>query len=176
MRAGRWLALPALLAASALAQTSAPDDPADALRACAAIDAPADRLACYDRVSGRNAQDSGPPRAAAVAPSPTVAPSPALPAPKAAPAPAATGTFGLYAAEHPVPPPAATSITGRVQALGRSTRGRPTVTLDNGALWELDASDPLLTVGDVVTIRRAAFESFILETPTGRRHRAMRLQ
>jgi len=172
MRAGRWLALSALLAASALAQTSAPDDPANALRACAAIDAPADRLACYDRVSGRNARDSGPRAAAA----PAVAPAPTLPAPKAVPAPAPTGSFGLYAAEHPVPPPAAASLTGRVQALGRSSLGRSTVTLDNGALWELDDDDPLLAVGDVVTIRRAALQSFILETPTRRRHRARRLQ
>ena len=50
------------------------------------------------------------------------------------------------------------------------------MTLDNGALWELDDSDPLLAVGDVVTIRRAALESFILETPSKRRHRALRLQ
>ena len=180
MRGGRWLALSALLTSIALAQTSAPEDPASAFRACAAVEAPAERLACYDHVSGRDARESAP-RATADAPSPALpapkaAPAATDPAPKAAPAPAPTGSFGLYAAEHPVPPPAASSLTGRVQALGRSSRGRPTVTLDNGALWELDDSDPLLAVGDVVTIRRAALQSFILETPSKRRHRALRLQ
>lgn len=168
MRGARWPALAALLAASASAQTPAPEDPARAVRACAAIEAPGDRLACYDRAIGRKTPDSAP-RAAAGAP-------PAAPPSRVAPAPVATAAFGLYAAEHPAPPPAPASLTGRVQALGRSSRGRPIVTLDDGGLWELDDSDPLLAVGDVVTIRRAALHSFLLETPSKRQHRALRLQ
>lgn len=153
------------------------------MRACAALEAPAERLACYDRASGRSTPDSGP-GAAAVAPPPHTSPAPSAsaatvapsPAPKAAPAPAPAAAFGLYGAEHPAPPPAAASLTGRVQALGRSGRGRPTVTLDHGGVWELDGTDPLLAVGDVVIIRRAAFDSFLLVTPTKRQHRALRLQ
>jgi hypothetical protein len=51
-----------------------------------------------------------------------------------------------------------------------------TVTLDGGALWELvDDSDPLLAVGDTVTIKRAALGSYLMSTPTKRTHRVRRL-
>ena len=41
-----------------------------------------------------------------------------------------------------------------------------TVTLDGGALWELvDDSDPLLAVGDTVTITRAALGSYLMQHP-----------
>lgn len=183
MRGAPWLTLAALVAASAWAQTPAEEDFRSALRACAALEAATERLACYDRVSGRTAPDSGH-GAAAVAPPPRTSPAPGAtaatvapsPAPKPAPAPAPTAAFGLYGAEHPAPPPAAGSLTGRVQALGRSGRGRSTVTLDDGGVWELDGTDPLLAVGDVVIIRRAALNSFLLETPSKRQHRALRLQ
>jgi len=183
MRGARSLALAALLMASAWAQTPAEAELRSALRACATLEAAAERLACYDRASGRTTPDSGP-GAPAAAPPPRASPAPGTsaatvgpsPAPKAAPTTAPTATFGLYAAEHPTPPPAAASLTGRVQALGRSGRGRPTVTLDDGGAWELDGTDPLLAVGDVVIIRRAAFNSFLLETPSKRQHRALRLQ
>ena len=196
MRGVPWLALAVLSTPWALAQTPAAEDLRSAVSACAALDAPADRLACYDRASGRNTPDSAP-RAAAVVPAgtppPPTRPAPsasaapyrapagaatvvAAPPPAAAAAPGPTESFGLYAAEHPAPPPAAASLTGRVQALGLSSRGRPTVTLDNGGQWELDGSDPLLAVGDVVIIHRAAFNSFLLETPSRRQHRALRLQ
>jgi hypothetical protein len=183
MRRARSLALAALLTASTWAQTPAQEDPRSALRACATLEAAAERLACYDRASGRTTPDSGPGAPAAAPPS-RASPAPGTsaatvatsPPPKAAPTPAPAASFGLYAAEHPVPPPAAASLTGRVQALGRSGRGRPTVTLDDGGAWELDGTDPLLAVGDVVIIRRAAFNSFLLETPGKRQHRALRLR
>jgi hypothetical protein len=183
MRGARSLALAALLTASAWSQTPAQEDPRSALRACAALEAAAERLACYDRASGRTTPASGP-GAPAIAPPPRTSPAPSAPEatvatsppPKPAPTPAPAGSFGLFAAEHPAPPPAAASLTGRVQALGRSGRGRSTVTLDNGGVWELDGTDPLLAVGDVVIIRRAAFNSFLLETPGKRQHRALRLQ
>jgi hypothetical protein len=182
MRRARSLALAALLTASAWSQTPAQEDPRSALRACAALEAAAERLACYDRASGRTTPASAP-GAAVVAP-PRTSPAPSAseatvatsPPPKAAPTPAPAASFGLFAAEHPAPPPAAASLTGRVQALGRSGRGRSTVTLDNGGVWELDGTDQLLAVGDVVIIRRAAFNSFLLETPSKRQHRALRLK
>lgn len=185
MRDAPWPALAALLAASVSAQAPAPEDAARALRTlrtCSAVETPAERLACYDRAIGRNTPDSAPRAAAgapAAAPPPRISPAPATSAavsPKAAPAPVASPAFGLYAAEHPAPPPAPASLTGRVQTLGRSSRGRPTVTLDDGGLWELDDGDPLLAVGDIVTIRRAALHSFLLETPSKRQHRALRLR
>jgi hypothetical protein len=49
------------------------------------------------------------------------------------------------------------------------------VLLDGDALWELDEADPLLAVGDVVTITRAALGSYLMQTPTRRLHRVRRL-
>jgi hypothetical protein len=51
-----------------------------------------------------------------------------------------------------------------------------TVTLEGGQLWELEDADPLLAAGDTVTIARASFGSFLLETPSKRSHRARRLR
>ena len=159
--------VPAVVTGAA-AQT--PVRPEAGLHACAAIDAAAERLACYDRLAGR---------AEAAAP---VAPV-AVPAPTQLPVTAAPGSassspkesFGLYSAEHPTALPAAQSLTEVVTAMGTSAGGRPTVTLRDGQVWEFDTSDPLLAIGDTVTIRRAALGSFILETPSRRRHRARRL-
>ena len=142
---------------------------------------------------------SGTPPAATVPPAaaaPAAAASPPPPAPAAAtkPPPASAPTaaaastaaaaagatsppkesFGLYAQEHPKPPVAA-SLEAPIVALGKSASGRMTVALEGGALWELDDADPLLAVGDVVTITRAALGSYILHTPTQRTHRARRL-
>ncbi len=51
-----------------------------------------------------------------------------------------------------------------------------TVTLDGGAVWEMmDGGDPLLAVGDTVTVTRATFGSYLMRTPTKRTHRVERL-
>jgi hypothetical protein len=70
----------------------------------------------------------------------------------------------------------AASLNAPVVALGKSASGRMTVALAGGALWELDEPDPLLAVGDVVTITRAALGSYLLHTPSQRSHRARRLR
>ena len=133
--------------------------------------------------------------ATAAVPATTTTATPAAPAPAAASAAPAAGTtaasaatataaaapppkesFGLYTAEHPTAPAVTQSLDDRVVATGASASGRMTVTLASGALWELDDVDPLLAVGDVVSIRRAALGSFLLETPTKRTHRARRLR
>ena len=150
----------------------------NALNACANIAADAERLACYDRLAGRAASNAPPPAALPGAPvrPPAVAAMPAATA-RAAPVPPPSGTFGLYEAEHPKPPPAAVppSLEARVAALGTSAGGRMTVSLVGGAVWELVDADPLLAVGDTVTITRAAFGSYLIHTPTRRTHRAQRL-
>lgn len=87
---------------------------------------------------------------------------------------AAKDSFGLYTAEHPAPA-VASSLEARVVELGRSASGHTTVALEGGAVWELDTADPLLGVGDLVTIRRASLGSFLLETPSKRTHRVRRL-
>jgi hypothetical protein len=179
---GRWLlgAVPGLLAVLilprpviALGAQDQPQTPQSALRVCADLAADAARLACYDRLAGRTAagtpvRQAGAPRAAP----PAAAAAPAAPVP----APPPSESFGKYAAEHPKPPPAAKSLEAAVVALGKSPSGKMIVTLEGGALWELDAADPLLAVGDVVTITRAAFTSYIMSTPTRRTHHVRRLR
>jgi len=134
--------------------------PASALKACASIASPAPRLACYDELARRPA-------------APTEAPA-RLEAPTT-PAAAPGHSFGLYAAEHPLPT-TATSLSAKVLALGASANGHPTVALEGGQLWELDGPDALLAGGDAVTITRAALGAFLMTTPQGRTHRVRRLR
>jgi hypothetical protein len=177
--------------------------PQEDLSACGALTDPAERLACYDRLAGRPAAPAPiaptapKPAAAAQPPAPVTPPSSASsPAPAAAvpaspparaagqadaaakPAapPADAASFGSYPAEHPAAPQVAKTLTTRVTAMGKTIDGRPTVTLEGGALWLLDEVDPLLAVGDTVTIRRGALGSFLLETHTRRLHHVRRIR
>jgi hypothetical protein len=87
--------------------------------------------------------------------------------------------FGLSVAQRrkePDAPVKPQSIDGVVTGFGTSSIGHPVVRLDNTQSWELlDELDPLLSVGDKVTIRRAALGSFLLTTPTKRMHRVRRI-
>lgn len=138
------------------------------LAQCAAIAVPDARLECYDALAARRTAPAPAPAAASAAvPAPAAAP---VPAPIAAPR---AEDFGLRA-----PPPQKDeikSITRRVTGFGQSAQGRVVVALDNGQSWELDTPDPLLAVGDSVTIQRAALGSFLLTTPTKRTHRIRRI-
>jgi hypothetical protein len=185
-----------LLAALGLptAVIAAGGDPAatvsqSSLHACAILTDPTERLGCYDQLAGHAPHSDAAPVAVAAAataavPATTTTATPAAPAPAAASAATATAaaapppkeSFGLYTAEHPTAPAVTQSLDDRVVATGASASGRMTVTLASGALWELDEADPLLAVGDVVSIRRAALGSFLMETPTKRTHRARRLR
>lgn len=118
------------------------------------------------------------PAAAAIAAAPAApaAPARASAAPAVTPAPAGAQSFGDYAAEHPKAASATTnSIEARVTGIGSSASGRMTVSLEGGALWELDQSDPLLSVGDTVTITRASLGSYMMRTSSKREHRVRRL-
>jgi hypothetical protein len=156
-----------------------------ALEDCAAISSAAERLACYDHLAHRAGTSVAKPAAATppnTAPAPAAAATAAAPAPAQAPGAAAPpaalpkDSFGLYAAEHPTPPPAAADLSARVTALGVSDTGRMTVALEGGAVWELAEADRVLAVGDSVAIRRAALGSFLLVTPSKRMHRVRRLR
>ena len=172
-----------------------PAEPQSSFQACASIVDNAARLACYDRLTG--AARSPAPAAKAPASAPTAAAPPAntgaapaatsasaaasapataaaAPAAPAAPAPPKE-SFGLYTAEHPKPQ-VATSLEARVLAVGKTAGGHMTVSLEGGAVWELDEADALLAAGDTVSITRAAFGSYIMHTPTQRTHRVHRLQ
>jgi len=176
------LGLPAAVSADADTPATVPQS---ALHACAIIAAASERLSCYDRLSGRAVQSAAaaaPPPAAPAAPPAAVQASPAAAAPPAAAPPAAAAaaavppkeSFGLYAAEHPAPR-VASSLQARVVAVGNSASGRMTVALEGGQLWELDDADPLLAVGETVSIHRAALGSFLMQTATKRTHRVHRL-
>jgi hypothetical protein len=189
------LGLPAAVSADADTPATVPQS---ALHACAIIAAASERLSCYDRLSGRAVQSAAaaaPPPAAPAAPPAAVQASPAAAAPPAAAPPAAVQaspppaappaaaaaaavppkeSFGLYAAEHPAPR-VASSLQARVVAVGNSASGRMTVSLEGGQLWELDDADPLLAVGETVSIHRAALGSFLMQTATKRTHRVHRL-
>jgi hypothetical protein len=183
-RTALTLAIAAALAAVGTARAAG--GPQEDLAACGAIADPTERLACYDRVAGRPATPAAPaagaPKAAPAAPQP-VAPA----QPSAAPAQAATppaqvqgaaaaASFGAYQTEHPVVTQVPESLTARVSAMGKTIDGQPTVTLEGGALWLLDEVDPLLAVGDTITIKRGVFGSFLLETATRRVHHVRRIR
>jgi hypothetical protein len=173
------VAVLAVLAPAALSAGAAATSVSEtALRACAGLDSDADRLACYDHLAGRSVSRAAATvpghSATASAPAATAAAASAPPAPT----PPSAHTFGLYAAEHPKPPPvaAAASLEGRVVSVGSSAGGHMTVLLEGGALWELDDADPLLAAGETVTVTRAVLGSYILHTPSHRSHRARRLR
>ena len=133
---------------------------------------------------------TSPPAILPAATSPAAAsPAPAAPAAVASvaapPAPAAAPTeedFGrskvrkARMAASSGAPPEIKSITAKVAAFGRSPNGRTQVTLDSGQIWEYqDDPDPLLSIGESVTIKRATLGSFILQTPTKLSHRVSRV-
>jgi hypothetical protein len=146
------------------------------LNACAAIPAQAERLACYDQLAARGA--------ARVASTPSSANSAAATAASSGSQSASTAAvvapregFGLYKEEHPVPAKSAIkTITATVAGISYDPHGQETISLDEGAQWQLDGSDPLLASGDSVTIKRAALGSYVLTTPSGRTHRVHRLR
>ena len=180
---GVWMMiLPAALPAFAASPPGGAQD-------CAAIAADAERLACFDKLyghpgapgaAGAPATPAGPapsrgsPAAAAA---PKGAAQALAPPPAAAPQPTDKESFGLYAAEHPTTPALSVeSVSGHVIAFGNRTNGKRTLVLEGGGVWELIQDDPVLAVGDLVTIRRAALGSFLLTTPGKRVHRVRRLQ
>jgi hypothetical protein len=163
-------------AGGAVAAQPAPVSP-DALHACAIISADAQRLACYDQLAGRG-KGAVTAAAAPAATRPGAAPATASAHPVASAATPPEQSFGLYSVEHPTPtaPAVASSLDARVVALGKSASGHMTVSLAGGAIWEITEPDPLLAVGDSVTIKRAGLGSFLMTTPSKRTHRARRLE
>jgi hypothetical protein len=139
--------------------------PASALETCAAIAAPASRLACYDQLARRPATPQEPSAPVAAATAAAAAGAPAAP----------QQSFGVYAAEHPAPA-SGSSLRAKVLEVRPSANGHATVVLEGGQMWELEEPDALLASGDAITIRRAALGSFLMNTAQGRTHRVHRLR
>lgn len=176
----------------------AAESPASTIEMCARIESASERLACYDRFSGRPSTTAVPGNQAlpAAAPSAAAAQSsvtqsipaggsprpvaPSLVTPTAGAAGSAPGSpqdaFGFYSAEHPLIQTALKSMTATVVDFTADINGHQTLTLDNGQLWQLDGTDALLARGNSITIKRAMLGSFILKTPSSRTYRAQRLR
>ena len=186
MSRARFVGVAALLGLSLPAISAAPG-PGDLAR-CAAIEAPDQRLACYDTLAGRPSDRGAPALSAA----PAAASTPgghagSAPAQASAPAqiPASTGedprNFGLSAAQlHPTPPSAPSAVQAHVTQIIQSATGfgRPILVLDNGQTWIFTEApdDSRLGSGDEVTIKRAALGSFMLTTPSHHSYHVHRLQ
>jgi hypothetical protein len=124
---------------------------------------------------------AAPAASVAAAPAASVAAAPAAPV-AAAPAPAAAPTeedFGrskVQKAARSSSPPEIKSITAKVAGFGRSPNQRTQITLDNGQIWEYqDDPDPLLSIGDSVTVKHGTLGSFLLLTPAKHSHRVSRV-
>ncbi len=151
------------------------------LARCAAIDAPEARLACYDRLAGRDAApapasvvgSSASPAPAAIS-SVVIAPVAAAKAEGAArsaanSAESSAQNFGLTPAQQHKAPDGPSSIQARITNLA-DRGGTPYVQLDNGQLWMVTdtGAEEWLNLGDPVTIKRAALGSFLFFTKSKR--------
>jgi hypothetical protein len=96
----------------------------------------------------------------------------------AAAAPAAAPdakNFGLM--RHPAPTEQGPDrIQAKVARVDTDRLGKVRVLLDNGQAWVFTAPEALLRVGEPVTIKRGAIESFLLTTASHHTYRAQRAQ
>lgn len=168
-----WVLSAAILAACAAGRAPAEDiDLHKALAPCSGISSSAGRLACYDKLAGRDPEPKAQPSIAASAPAPVAAAA----ATAAAPTVEDYGRSKLQMASKSLSPPEIKTVTAKVAAFGRSPNLRTQVTLDNGQIWEYqDAPDALLSIGDSVTIKHGMLGSFLLLTPTKLSHRVRRI-
>ena len=122
---------------------------------CRLIPDDAERLACYDRTFGHPAVGAAV-AAAATTPKET--------------APVAQD-FGLSEEQRnqkkKEPAPTIDMIESRIAAIERLPRDRFTLTLDNGQKWTQLEPTPIqrFRVGDAITIRKAAFNSYLAQGP-----------
>lgn len=123
---------------------------------CRLIKDDAERLACYDSTFGR------PPVSAAV---PDTAKTPREVAP-------AVQDFGLTEEQRnqkkEVPAPTIDLIESRIATIERHPRDRFTLTLENGQKWTQLEPTPIqrFRVGEAITIRKAAFDSYLARGPS----------
>ncbi len=147
----------------------------DALN-CAAVTNAEERLACYDALA--KTHSARPPATPAV----PAAPVPAAPV-TAAPVSAVTSdgatgaaSFGAVERKSPPKPQGPDRIQATVSEVSVDRLGTVSVSLDNGQVWTFHDPDARLKSGDLVTIRRAAFGSFLMTTPARHSYRVQRAQ
>jgi hypothetical protein len=175
-------ALALVLSAGLLAVTAAGAvvaAPNAELARCAAISAASERLACYDALvcAGIAAADE---RLACY----DALTKPKSSPPQTAPAQAThpeTGSrepasFGLTEQHTPAEVQSPQKIKARVASLSADRHRNVTVILDNGQTWAVFEPDPVLQLGDAVTIRHAALGSYLLTTARRHSYRVQRLQ
>lgn len=159
----------------------------DAARQCAGLSDDRARLACYDSMFRKPSAGTGSGPAATsgavatgVAAAVPAAPASAVPAVTAKAAPAAATAanpqddFGLTEAVKRARDPEMAketmpeSITQKVAAVTRKKDGELVVTLVSGQVWTQLEPDrrARVSVGDTVTIKRAALGSYLLVTPS----------
>ena len=146
-----------------------------AIRGCASEKNDPRRLACYDaavNVSGKVV--AAPAAVATAAPSATRATSatPATPEDR----------FGYRGAitrqDEANEPPGLEELAAKVTEIAFQPRGQFIVTLDNGQVWMQKQPETKVKprVGETVTIKDAAFGSFMLVTSSGRSTRVSRVR
>jgi len=170
----------AALICLACAAPSLAAEPLAALLACRNLAAPAERLACFDRESGKLA----PGQVEAAGPQgPTPIPAPAVaaahlptPAPAPAPTPDPNQQFGLP--PHPVVENKVSAIETHIKGLSPGAGGRVVFTLDNGQVWgELEPDGDLQAKpGDLATISRGWLGSYWLQVKSGRASKVSRVR
>jgi hypothetical protein len=155
-----------LVAAVVLSMSAATTQAADAvpppLLACASMKKNSERLACYDQTVEHLAAGSSHGEV---------------------PTHSAEAMFGAHAAavRNATAAPEReelTSVKARVKSLRHDASGMLLIELDNAQQWRQSSgsTSPLLEVGHVVTITRAALNSFRMSTPSGRALKVKRVQ
>jgi hypothetical protein len=158
------LAVALLLGTSVSGHAIAAEALASELARCAGMTKADTRLACYDAVAGRG--NNGPATAAEragamAAPAAITAPKPSTPPPEPTAAPE---NFGLSSAQLHSAPPGPQSIQAHVAQIIVDPVRRNYVVLDNGQTWASIDGELNLNKGELVTIRRAALGSYMLQS------------
>jgi hypothetical protein len=178
LQIGRIIIIATTIAYAALAGAGQENE----LERCARLDSDAERLACFDALTGQHPEPVEAPAAVAPPPEPAAAPEVESP-PRAAEAPAPPPSETAVEDVQPPPPQNASvsekrerpkEYTATVVAMRERPYGQKVVTLDNGEVWseQFASRSFLVEVGDTVTMKSGRFsKSYRLVAPGGRGHK-----
>jgi hypothetical protein len=194
---GRGIPIIAAVLAAFAAESA--EDPGAEIAVCRGVADDARRLACYDRIAGREQAVAPPsePAPAAVADTLSAESRPATPAaPPAAPVPvpaaggaaaesSAQENFGLERAQareeaerQDEKARELGKLEATVTAIEKRFDGLLTISLDNGQVWRQNTPDSKfrLKQGDRVRIQPGSLKSYILSGPTNKSTRVTRVK